>query len=85
MVLLEANPLEDITNTRQIAGVMVRGRYYSRADLDLMLEEVAKDYEVAKTTRTVIKIAFPIVVVLLLISTGWIVVRRILQGKTGQV
>ena len=85
LVLLEANPLEDITNTRQIAGVMVRGRYYSRADLDLMLEEVAKDYEAAETTQTVIEIAFPIVVVLLLISAGWIVVRRIRQGKTGQV
>jgi imidazolonepropionase-like amidohydrolase len=82
LVLLEANPLEDITNTRQIAGVMVRGRYYSRADLDLMLEEVAKDYEAAETTQTVIEIAFPIVVVLLLISSGWIVVRSIRQGKT---
>lgn len=61
---------------------MVRGRYYSRADLDLMLEEVAKDYEVAKTTQTVLEIAFPIVVVLLLISAGWIVVRSIRQGKT---
>jgi len=82
LVLLEANPLEDITNTRQIAGVMVRGRYYSHADLDLMLEEVAKDYEAAETTQTVIEIAFPIVVVLLLISAGWIAVRRIRQGKT---
>ncbi|MCD4841539.1 MAG: hypothetical protein K8R08_05975, partial [Methanosarcinales archaeon] len=81
-VLLEANPLEEITNTRQIAGVMVRGRWYSRADLDLMLEEVAKDYEAAKTTQTVLEIAFPIVVVLLLISAGWIVVQRIRQGKT---
>jgi hypothetical protein len=33
--------LEDIANTQQIAGVMVPGCYYSRAGLDLMLEEVA--------------------------------------------
>ena len=42
LVLLKANPLEDITNTRLINGVMVRGRWYTRADLDMMLEEVAK-------------------------------------------
>ena len=42
LVLLDKNPLEDITNTRLISGVMVRGRWYSRADLDTMLEEVAK-------------------------------------------
>jgi type III secretory pathway component EscT len=47
-----------------------------------MLEGVAKDYEAAETTKTVIEIAFPIVVGLLLISAGWIVVRRIRQGKT---
>lgn len=42
LVLLDKNPLEDITNTKLISGVMVRGRWYSRADLDTMLEEVAK-------------------------------------------
>ena len=40
-VLREGNPLEDIANTRRSAGVMVPGCYYSRAGLDLMLEEVA--------------------------------------------
>jgi imidazolonepropionase-like amidohydrolase len=40
-VLLEANPLEDITNTRQISGVMVRGLWYNRADLNVMLDAVA--------------------------------------------
>ena len=42
LVLLEGNPLEDISNTRGIDGVMVRGRWYTRADLDVMLELVAK-------------------------------------------
>jgi imidazolonepropionase-like amidohydrolase len=41
LVLLDSNPLEDITNTRQISGVMVRGRWYTRIDLDAMLDEVA--------------------------------------------
>jgi hypothetical protein len=41
---------------------MVGGRWYSRADLDLMLEAVAQDYEEVKTTQTVGNIAFPVVV-----------------------
>jgi len=45
LVLLDANPLEDITNTRQITGVMVRGRWYTRTDLDVMLDEVANAYK----------------------------------------
>jgi imidazolonepropionase-like amidohydrolase len=30
LVLLDANPLDDIGNTRRIAGVMVRGRWLAR-------------------------------------------------------
>jgi imidazolonepropionase-like amidohydrolase len=42
MVLLEANPLDDIRNTQKIAAVIVDGRYFSRADLDQMLAGVQK-------------------------------------------
>jgi imidazolonepropionase-like amidohydrolase len=34
LVLLEANPLENIANTRTIVGVVADGRYMSRDDLD---------------------------------------------------
>ncbi|MBZ5681504.1 MAG: amidohydrolase family protein [Acidobacteriia bacterium] len=40
LVLLDANPLEDIRNTQKIAAVIVNGRYLSRADLDKMLAGV---------------------------------------------
>lgn len=40
LVLLEANPLTDITALRRVEGVMAGGRYYSRADLDRRLGEV---------------------------------------------
>ena len=33
LLLLDANPLEDIANTERIAGVMLRGRWLSAADL----------------------------------------------------
>ena len=41
LVLLEANPLEDIRNTRKIAAVVIDGKYYSRQDLDKMLARIA--------------------------------------------
>ncbi len=40
LVLLSANPLEDIANTQKIAGVVVNGRYFNRAELDQMLGRV---------------------------------------------
>jgi len=42
MVLLRANPLEDIHNAEQIEAVFLRGQYFSREDLDQLLVE-AKD------------------------------------------
>lgn len=41
LVLLDANPLADIHNTRKIRAVVMRGRYFSRADLDAMLARAA--------------------------------------------
>jgi imidazolonepropionase-like amidohydrolase len=38
MVLLNANPLDNIRNVRQVQAVVSHGRYYSRKDLDAMLE-----------------------------------------------
>jgi imidazolonepropionase-like amidohydrolase len=40
LVLLSANPLEDIANTQKVAGVVSNGHYFSRADLDKMLMRV---------------------------------------------
>ena len=42
LVLLDANPLEDIHNTRKIFGVVLGGKYYSRNALDKMLDQVEK-------------------------------------------
>jgi imidazolonepropionase-like amidohydrolase len=41
LVLLEANPLENIENSKRIAGVMLNGRWVPRADLDKRLGEIA--------------------------------------------
>ena len=38
LVLLDANPLVDIRNSRRIRGVMLRGRWYAGRDLDARLE-----------------------------------------------
>ena len=41
MVLLSANPLEDINNTRKINAVIFQGRMFDRAELNRMLDSVA--------------------------------------------
>jgi imidazolonepropionase-like amidohydrolase len=41
LVLLNGNPLEDISNTQKIAAVIVDGHYYSGKDLEKMLAGVA--------------------------------------------
>ena len=40
LVLLDANPLIDISNTRKINAVVANGRYLSREDLDKILSDV---------------------------------------------
>jgi imidazolonepropionase-like amidohydrolase len=37
LVLLDANPLEDIRNTQKVRAVVADGRLYRRADLDQLL------------------------------------------------
>jgi imidazolonepropionase-like amidohydrolase len=44
LVLLDANPLADIKNTRKIAGVFLSGRWLDRAKLDAMMDDLAKRY-----------------------------------------
>jgi imidazolonepropionase-like amidohydrolase len=41
LVLLSANPLDDIHNTRKIKAVIVNGRVFDRAALDRMLKQAA--------------------------------------------
>ena len=41
LVLLDANPLEDIANARRIRGVVVGGRLLDRSALDALLDAVA--------------------------------------------
>src|SRR5580704_7891786 len=40
LVLLDANPLEKISNTKKIRAVVLNGRYFSRGDLDGLLHQV---------------------------------------------
>jgi imidazolonepropionase-like amidohydrolase len=45
LVLLESNPLEDVRATRQRLGVMSRGRWYPRDELDRLVAEVVASYQ----------------------------------------
>ncbi len=44
LVLMESNPLEEITSTRRIAGVMARGRWLDGDDLQNMLKGLLASY-----------------------------------------
>jgi hypothetical protein len=43
LLLLSANPLEKITNTQKMEGVMVGGRWLARADIDRELKKLEKN------------------------------------------
>jgi imidazolonepropionase-like amidohydrolase len=60
LVLLHDNPLDDISNTRGILGVMTDGRWLSRARLDELLEEVADAYSSDPTDDADLKLGFPV-------------------------
>ena len=48
LVLLRANPLEDIRNTQRIEAVVADGRLYRREDLDRLVEETVASYPRAR-------------------------------------
>ncbi|HET8623557.1 MAG TPA: amidohydrolase family protein [Gemmatimonadales bacterium] len=41
LILVDGNPLEDIRNVHRQAGVMVRGRWLPKAEIDRRLDEIA--------------------------------------------
>ena len=51
MVLLSANPLEDISNTRQIEGVMARGNWLPQSKIQEMLAALPASYETTGDPR----------------------------------
>ena len=50
LVLVRQNPLADLGTLRQPVGVMTNGRWYERAELDRLQEQVAVDYAQAAWT-----------------------------------
>ncbi len=53
LVLLDADPLKDIRNTRKISAVFAKGRYFTRAELDTLLQEAAASFGAAPAPATV--------------------------------
>ena len=45
LVLLDANPLDDIANTQKRAGVMINGKYYLQAEMNKWLDEIAPRFQ----------------------------------------
>jgi imidazolonepropionase-like amidohydrolase len=45
LVLLDQNPLTNITNTRGVSGVILRGRWLSKGELDKSVEAISAAYQ----------------------------------------
>jgi Amidohydrolase family len=43
LVLLEGNPLQDITNVEKVSGVIMEGKYFSRTALDSLLSSIKRN------------------------------------------
>jgi imidazolonepropionase-like amidohydrolase len=41
LILLDGNPLENISNTERRSGVMLKGKYYTQAEMNKWLDEIA--------------------------------------------
>jgi imidazolonepropionase-like amidohydrolase len=48
LVLLDANPLDDITNTEKRSGVMLKGKWYPQSELNAWLDEIAPRFRNAE-------------------------------------
>jgi hypothetical protein len=44
VILLSRNPLEDVTYTQERLGVMVRGQWFTQAELDGLVDEFVATY-----------------------------------------
>lgn len=49
LILLKANPLDDVSNVAKRSGVMVRGRWYPQTELEARLETLAAKYAKEKS------------------------------------
>ena len=45
LVLLDANPLDDVANTQKRSGVMLKGKYYPQAEMNQWLDEIAPRFQ----------------------------------------
>lgn len=45
LVLLDANPLEDIANTQKRSGVMLKGKYLAQAEMNQWLDQIAPRFQ----------------------------------------
>ena len=48
LLLLDANPLEDVSAASKIAGVLIRGRWIGRKEIHETMREIAASYEASR-------------------------------------
>jgi imidazolonepropionase-like amidohydrolase len=71
LLLLDGNPLEDVTNASKISGVMVRGHWLPQGELQSMLDGLKDSFEPSLLERL-----WPLALCLLIASLAVRVMRR---------
>ena len=51
LVLVRENPLDDVENAKDLSGVMVRGRWLPRRELQQLLADIVASYESQAAAR----------------------------------
>lgn len=74
MILLDSNPLEDVSAVRDQRGVMLRGRWLPENEIQTYLDELVMSYQPNPIERI-----WPLGIIALAFSLGW---RRISGGKS---
>jgi hypothetical protein len=76
LILLEANPLEDVGNIQKRAGVMVRGHWLSEGQLQSMLDGLVNSYKPSLVDRL-----WPLS---LIAAAGYMILRKIRRSSREQ-
>ena len=56
LILLPNNPLEDVTHTQERIGVMVRGQWFTQAELDGLVDEFVASYDDGQEALAIITV-----------------------------
>lgn len=80
LILLNANPLDDIANAQKIEGVMLRGNWIDRSTIEQRLDEIAKDAAAPRFSLSRKQAVIVSAAALPVLAMGFFLFRRLRRG-----